>query len=92
METFLIVVVLACLVMIIILYFELRAAQGRMEEMRGDVEARIRSGLSDMAVPVGRIPVLEQRIQDIERDVAVLQPVIAADTAAADAAPPPATP
>lgn len=77
METFLMVVVLACLVMITILYFELKSAQGRMDEMRGDVEAKIRSGLDNMAVPVGRIPALEQRIQDIEREVAVLQPVAA---------------
>ena len=82
MDTFLMVVVLACLVMITILYFELRAMQARMEDMRGDVDARIRSGLSDMAEPVGKIPALEHRIQGIERDVAVLQPVTVVDTAA----------
>ena len=75
MESFLLVVVLACLVMITILYFELRAAQARMEVMRGDVEVRIRNGLDDIAGPVARIPVLEQRLQDVERDVAVPQPV-----------------
>ena len=69
------VVVLACLVMITILYFELRSAQARMEAMRGDVEVRIRNGLDDIAGPVARIPALEQRLQDVERDVAVLQPV-----------------
>ena len=80
MEAFLMVVVLACLVMITILYFELRAAQARMEAMRGDVEVRIRNGLDDIAGPVARIPALEQRLQDVERDVAVLQPVGADST------------
>ncbi len=89
MESFLLVVVLACLVMITILYFELRAAQARMEVMRGDVEVRIRNGLDDIAGPVARIPVLEQRLQDVERDVAVLQPVaIDSDDAARGDGPP----
>ena len=89
MEAFLMVVVMACLVMITILYFELRAAQARMETMRGDVEARIRNGLDDIAGPVARIPALEQRLQDVKRDMAVLQPVpIDSDDAARGDGPP----
>ena len=93
MEAFLMVVVLACLVMITILYFELRAAQARMDVMRGDVEVRIRNGLDDMAGPVARIPVLEQRIKDVEREVAVLQPTVAeaGDDTPIEPAKPPAT-
>jgi hypothetical protein len=82
--------VLACLVMITILYFELKATQGRMDVMRTEIEGRIRSGLDNIAEPVGRIPALEQRVQDIEHNVAVLQPAAIAEDAATHPDPSPA--
>jgi hypothetical protein len=38
------------------------------------VEQQVRKSLSDAAEPMQRIPVLEQRLGNVERDVAHLQP------------------
>ena len=74
MDLVLMTLMLALLAMVLILFYELKTAQRRMNEMRSDVESRIRQGLIGMVDPVARIPLLEQRLNDVERDVAVLQP------------------
>ena len=73
-ETFLLIIVLALLALSFILFLELRSMQRRVETMRGDVEQRIRQGLSDATGPMAQIPNMEQRLQKVERGVADLQP------------------
>ena len=93
METFLLIIVLALLALSFILFLELRSMQRRVETMRGDVEQRIRQGLSDAAGPMAQIPNMEQRLQKVERGVADLQPgdrVVATGMAAALQSSPPA--
>ena len=74
MDLVLMTLMLALLALVLILFYELKSAQRRMDDMRSDVESRIRQGLLGMVEPVARIPFLEQRLNDVERNVAVLQP------------------
>jgi hypothetical protein len=93
METFLLIIVLALLALSLILFLELRSMQRRVDTMRGEVEQRIRQGLSEAAGPMAQIPNMEQRLQKVERGVADLQPgdrVAASGMAAALQANPPA--
>ena len=80
METFLIIGALAFLALAMILFYELKTTQRRLEEIRGEVEQHVRKSLSDAAEPMLRIPVLEQRLGNVEREVAHLQPVPASAT------------
>ena len=74
MDLVLMTLMLALVALVLILFNELRNAQRRIDDMRGDVESRIRQGLLGMVEPVARIPLLEQRLIEVEREVAVLQP------------------
>ncbi len=87
MDLVLMTLMLALLALVLILFYELRSAQRRMDDMRSDVESRIRQGLLGMVEPVARIPFLEQRLNDVERDVAVLQPLPPPLRSPADPAP-----
>jgi hypothetical protein len=70
METFLMVIAIALLVLALILFLELKSTQRRMEDLKGDVDTQIRFGLSAVAEPLGRLPHIEQRMMEIEREVA----------------------
>jgi hypothetical protein len=74
MENLLIIGSLSFLALAVILFYELKITQRRLEEIRGEVEQQVRRSLSDAAEPMQRIPVLEQRLGNVERDVAHLQP------------------
>ncbi len=85
METFLIIVALAFVALAMVLFFELKRTQSRLEEIRGEVEQQVRRSLNDATEPLTRIPGLEQRLGAVERNVAGLQP--AATAAKRDATP-----
>jgi hypothetical protein len=42
--------------------------------LRGDMDARLRTGLSSLDEPLKRLPSLEQRLGDVERNVAEMRP------------------
>lgn len=79
------IVALSLVALVVVLFFELRGAQRRMEDMRDELESRLRRSLLDVAEPVARIPDLEQRLTHIEREVAE-QHTVAAVTPATQAA------
>ncbi len=74
-DTFFVVVGLALVALLVILFFELKSTQRRLEEVRSQVDQRVRQGLSEVAEPIARIPAMEHRLQEIEREVAGLAPV-----------------
>lgn len=65
---------LALVGLVVILFFELKGTQRKIDEMQGDLDHRLRAGLSEVAAPLSRIPHMEQRLDEVEREVAVLVP------------------
>jgi|GEM_PF-1715895 len=91
MDAVLMIVALSLVALVVILFLELRGAQRRMDDMRDELESRLRRSLQDVAGPVARIPDLEQRLIHVEREVAVAQHVGAAgDPVPAGVSPAPA--
>lgn len=73
MDSLIVIVALAFMVLLLMVYIELKSALRRMEDMRGDMDARLRNGLSSLDEPLKKLPSLEQRLGDVERNVAEMQ-------------------
>jgi hypothetical protein len=73
MDNLITIVVLTLVGLLLVMYIELKSALRRMEDMRGDMDARIRNGLSGLDEPLKRLPNLEQRLGDVERNVAEMK-------------------
>lgn len=86
MDAVLMVVALSLVALVVVLFFELRGAQRRMDDMRDELESRLRRSLMDVAGPVARIPDLEERLTHVEREVAVVQQIATAEATQADEA------
>ena len=74
MDSLIVIVALAFMALLLMVYIELKSAQRKLEEMRGDMDARLRTGLSSLDEPLKRLPGLEQRLGDVERNVAEMRP------------------
>ncbi len=74
MDSLIVIVALAFMVLLLMVYIELKSAQRKLEDLRGDMDARLRTGLSSLDEPLKRLPSLEQRLGDVERNMAEMRP------------------
>ena len=70
MDTFLIIGLLAIMALALVLFFELRATQTRLDAVRGDVDQQLRQRLQAVAEPMSHIPDIEQRLRAVETELA----------------------